>query len=485
MSSTLSELKPSHLWKHFERLLSIPHCSGCEKPLADDIVAFAKKLGLEFRKDKTGNVLVRKPGTAGRETAEVVTLQGHMDMVCEKNSAVRHDFSKDPIEAVIQDGWVRAKGTTLGSDNGIGVAAALAIMEDASLVHGPLEFLFTVDEETGLTGARMIEPGFLKGKKLINLDSEDEGTFTIGCSGGADSEIVFSLKRKAARLKAGLRVKIAGLRGGHSGLDISQGRANAIKLLAGALGQTGPGIPFEFISIDGGNKHNAIPREAWADVLIDPKIMDALESHFKKAFEEMKAEFGSVEKEMSFSVEPFKPGKKRPMTAAGQGAILRFLSACPHGVVRMHPEIPNLVETSTNLAIVRTTAAKATVICSSRSSIGPALEAVRASIKALVDLSGARAKQPEGYPGWAPDLKSGLLRKLKDIRVRVFGSEPHVVAVHAGLECGIIGEKFPGMEMISFGPTIKHPHSPEEGVEIASVEKFWTFLTAVLTGLSE
>jgi len=485
MSSTLSELKPSHLWKHFERLLSIPHCSGCEKPLAEDIGAFAKKLRLEFKKDKTGNVLVRKPGTAGRENAEVVTLQGHMDMVCEKNSDVRHDFSKDPIEAVIHDGWVRAKGTTLGSDNGIGVAAALAIMEDTSLVHGPLEFLFTVDEETGLTGARRIEPGFLKGKKLINLDSEDEGTFTIGCSGGADSEIVFPLKRKAARLKAGLRVKIAGLRGGHSGLDISQGRANAIKLLVRMLTHAETRIPFELISVNGGNKHNAIPREAWADLAIDPKAIEAFKSHLKEAFTDAKAEFGSVEKEMSSSVEPLKPGKKQPMTAAGQGTFLRFLSVCPHGVVRMHPEIPNLVETSTNLAIVRMTTARATVICSSRSSIGPALEAVRESIKALADLAGARAKQLEGYPGWVPDLKSGLLRKLKEIHVKVFGSEPHVVAVHAGLECGIIGEKFPGMEMISFGPTIKHPHSPEEGVEVASVEKFWTFLTAVLTGLAE
>jgi dipeptidase D len=482
--SALSGLKPAALWKHFEDILKIPHGSGNEKALADHVMAQAKRLGLKARKDKAGNVVVRKPGSSGHEAAAPIVLQGHLDMVCEKNSNVAHDFLKDPIQAAIDGGWVHAVGTTLGADNGIAVAAGLALMEETSLVHGPLEILFTVDEETGLNGARGIEPGALTGRRLLNLDSEEEGTFTIGCAGGADSEIVLPLVRKAARLKAARRLKISGLRGGHSGIDINTGRANALKLVALVLRQAGPALPFELVGIEGGNKHNAIPREAWADLLLPPAKVRAFQAHLDKVLDALREEYGSVEKDLAGSIEEIARPKFTPLSPGSRDALIDLVLACPHGVLRMHPEIAGLVETSNNLAILRTARARARVVCSSRSPIAPALQAVRLSLRSLARLAGAKIVQPAGYPGWAPDLKSPLLAALKKIHVKVYGKPAEVVAIHAGLECGIIGEKFPGMDMISFGPTIRNPHSPEERVEIATVEHFWTFLTTVLSALA-
>jgi dipeptidase D len=485
MTTTSDELRPPHLWKHFDGILKIPHGSGNEKALGDHVLAFARSLKLAGGRDKTGNIIVRKPASTGRESSPVTVLQGHLDMVNEKNSDVAHDFSKDPIMAVVKDGWMRAQGTTLGADNGIGLAASLAVMEDASLVHGPLEFLFTIEEETGLIGARTIEPGSLKAKYLLNLDSEDEGTYTIGCSGGGDSEIAFPLKRTTSSTKTAFRLKLSGLRGGHSGLDITQGRANALKLLARVLVQAAARLPIQLIRIEGGNKRNAIPREAWADFLLDPAKIPAFQALLDKAGADIRVEFGTVEKEFQGRLEEIpRKAADAPLTAASQAALIDFLNACPHGVQRMHPEIAGLAESSTNLALIRCAKAKAEIICSSRSPIGPALEAVRASLKSLAVLSGAKIRQPEAYPGWAPNLRSPLLQKMKDVYRKTFDHDVRVVAVHAGLECGIIGEKFPGMDMISLGPTIAHPHSPEEGVEVASVAAFWTLLTAALKELS-
>ena len=484
MTRSLSELKPSSVWKHFEQILKIPRCSGNEGGAADYVVSQAKKLGLSWTKDKAGNVIVRKPGRPGRERSETVVVQGHLDMVCEKNSDVKHDFSRDPIEAEIQDGWIRAKGTTLGADNGIGVATALAVMEDQSVAHGPLEFLFTVDEETGLTGARYVEAGSLKGKYLINVDSEEEGTFTIGCAGGADSEIALPLKRKKSRTKNAYRLKIGGLRGGHSGLDINQGRANALKLQAGVLVEAGPRFPLELIRIEGGNKRNAIPREARAEFLLEASRVDAFNDFLKGTADGIRAEFGSVEKDFEYSLEEMDRRKEDPLALRSQQILLNFLLSCPHGVLRMHPDIPDLVESSTNLAIIHCTKTRAEIICSSRSSVGPALEAIRRVVKSFAELCGATIRQPQGYPGWAPNLQSPLLAKLKEVHRKVVGQDVKVVAVHAGLECGLFGEKFPGMDMISMGPTIKHPHSPDEVAEIKSVENFWTLLKAVLEALA-
>ena len=484
MPPALTELQPSHLWKHFAKIITIPHCSGNEKPFGDYVLAFAKSLNLVAQRDKVGNVLVSKPATSGHENAPGVILQGHLDMVCEKNSDVVHDFAKDPIHAEIKGDWVQARGTTLGADNGIGVAACLAVMEDHSLVHGPLEFLFTVDEETGLTGANKIQKGLLKGTRLINLDSEEEGTFTIGCAGGADSEIAFPVCRKKTASKNVFRLKVSGLRGGHSGLDINQGRANAIKLVARMLREAQDTVRFELIGVEGGNKRNAIPREAWADLACAPAQQKALSAAFKKSFDRIRIEYKAVETEARYTHEPAVDGKAFALTADCQRALLNYLLAVPHGVIAMHPEIKGLVETSTNLAIIRSGKAVVDIICSTRSSVASALESTRLVLKAVTEMAGAKINPKYGYPGWMPNLQSALLATLKELYKKKFGVDAAVVAVHAGLECGIIGEKFPGMDMISFGPTMEHPHSPDEHVHIGSVGKFWQFLTATLAELS-
>jgi dipeptidase D len=484
MTETFEGLKPSLIWKHFAQIIRIPHCSGNEKALGDYIISFAKGLNLTWKRDKVGNIVVVKPASPGHENSAKVILQAHMDMVGEKNSNVAHDFAKDPIEAEKKGEWIQAKGTTLGSDNGIGVASALSVMEDKTLVHGPMEFLFTVDEETGLTGANRLGKDFLKGTKLLNLDSEEEGTFTIGCSGGGDSEITLPLERKKRRFKDVYLLKLSGFRGGHSGLDINQNRGNAIRLLARLLYQSQEKFKFELLRFEGGNKRNAIPREAWAELYLDRSLAKKMQAFLKNQFAKIKNEYKVVEKEAQFSFEKAKDSKEDPLTAASQAALIRFVLSLPHGVIAMHPEIAGLVETSTNLAIIRIEKKQAQIVSSSRSSVASALEAVRLTIKALAELAGARIVQAQGYPGWEPNLQSGLLKKLSEVFQKVFARDPLVKAVHAGLECGIIGEKFPGMDMISFGPTIEHPHSPEERVHVGSVENFWKFLTASLQELA-
>ncbi len=483
--SEISGLKPSALWKHFEAICRIPHGSGNEKAVGEYVIAQAKKLGLAWKKDKTGNVVIRKPATPGKEKAVGVVLQGHLDMVNEKNSDVKHDFLKDPIVPVLKDGWVQAVGTTLGADNGIGVAAGLAAIEATDLVHGPLELLFTVSEETGLDGARTIEPTALQGRYLLNLDSEEEGTFTIGCAGGADSDFSIPLARRAMKAKSGFRLKISGLRGGHSGVNIHEGRGNAIKLLARVMGQAAAKFPLALLKMEGGSKHNAIPREAIAEFLLEPAKVKAFSIFVQAACDKIKSEFKAVEPGLQFALEPCEPpAKLLPLTPKAQKALLDFLLACPHGVLGMHAELKGLVETSTNLAILRTLKDKATVLCSSRSSAASALEGTRQALKALADLTGARIKQPEGYPAWTPNMASPLLATMKGIYKGAFGTEPIVGAIHAGLECGIIGEKFAGMDMISFGPNLQNPHSPDERVEAASVERFWTLTVAALKALA-
>ena len=483
MASKLEQLPPALLWKHFAQILKIPHCSGNEKAIGDYIISVADRLGHEWKRDRVGNIVVRKKAKPGHQRSKPVILQGHLDMVCEKNSDVEHDFSRDAIQAVVKGDWVEAQGTTLGSDNGIGVAASLALMEDKKAVHGPLEFLFTVDEETGLTGATKIKPGFLRGKKLLNLDSEEEGEFTIGCAGGADSEIVLPLTRQKAK-GAFYRVKLSGFRGGHSGIDIDQGRGNAIKLLTRLLWQAQKQFSFSLASLEGGNKRNAIPREAWADIYLDSRKKAKFSSFLNKAFKKIKSEYQAVEKDAKMSFGISVGERMNPLKPRSQQILLNLLIGLPHGVMAMHPEMEGLVETSTNLAIIHTHAKQAEIICSSRSSVASALEATRNILEAVSQLSGAHITQPEGYPGWTPNLDSQLLKVLKKVYKKKFRKEPEVGAVHAGLECGIIGEKFSGMDMISFGPTIEHPHSPEERVQISSVDKFWKFLLAVVSELA-
>jgi len=483
MSSCFKTLKPYALWKHFEEFLKIPHCSGNEKAIGDYIISVAKNLNLEWKRDDSGNIVISKKSSPGLENAEGVILQGHMDMVCEKNSDVDHDFTKDPIEAEIKGEWVQAKGTTLGADNGIGDCAALAILEDNSLIHPPLECLFTTDEERGLIGASRIQPGFLKWKRLLNLDSEDEGEFTIGCAGGADSQIDFPLKREKCNKGKPYKIKIYGLRGGHSGVDINKGRANAIKILSRLLLQISKEMQFNLLSIDGGNLRNAIPREAWACLMLEPEQKDNLSSLLQKSFDCVKNEYKTVETKASFSIEEQEQIIDDSLTKEIQETLINFLFTLPHGVISMNAEMKDLVETSTNLAVVKTSKDNFKIICSTRSSVASALDSTRSSIAALSKLVEAKIIQEEGYPGWAPNIQSSLLKTLKEVYKNTYNKDAKITAIHAGLECGIIGEKFQGMDMISFGPTIKNPHSPDERVHIGTVEKFWEFLKKSLAAL--
>lgn len=484
MSDLFSNLKPAHMWAHFAELLKIPRCSGNEQAVGDYVISVTEKLNLEYKRDGVGNVVVQKPAISGYEQSPVVILQGHMDMVCEKNSDVDHDFNVDPIQAELDGDWLTAKGTTLGADNGIGVAAALAVMEDDSLVHGPLEMLFTVDEERGLTGASQIQPGFLDGRILINLDSEEEGAFFIGCAGGGDSVITVPIKTKAVPKGTALNIRLTGLRGGHSGIDIDQGRGNAIKLLAIMLWQVGRDHSFHLAHFEGGSKRNAIAREAEAHVVVSDKTIEDFQKALQSRFEDINAEFKAVETEMVLNIENREDGVSGVCNAASQETFLNLIFGLPHGVLAMSQEIPDLVETSNNVATVEWGADVAKIGLSSRSSIGSALETTRNMLKAIADMAGAEIEQPEGYPSWAPNLESQILKVMKKIYKDLFKKEAEIKAIHAGLECGLIGEKFPGMDMISFGPDLEHPHSPDERVRVESVQNFWRLLETVLQQLA-
>ena len=478
----VSELEPKPLWGHFDEILTIPRGSKQEGKMRTFVVGVAKRLGLEHRVDATGNVVVKKPGTPGKENAPATILQGHLDMVNEKNSDVDFDFATDAIKPVLKGEYLTADGTTLGSDNGIGVATMLAVMEAKDLVHGPLEFLFTIDEETGLTGAAGLDASLLSAKQLINLDSEEEGTLTVGCAGGADTDLTLTLDTIPAPSKAVAHtVRLFGLNGGHSGVDVHLQRGNAIQLLARMLhAGAQPGF---IASIEGGNKHNAIPREAWATVVIPSGATGDFFARLDAQFENVKAEFSVPEPRMEMSVEKVAvPDTVWSVDASAR--VLRLLVALPHGVAVMSNDIPGLVETSNNLAVVKSVDGTLKVLLSSRSSVASALDWIRGKIAAVAALAGADVDHHAGYPGWKPDLDSRLLKVVRSVHTRVMGSEPHVGAIHAGLECGLIGKMVPGMDMISIGPQIEFPHSPSERVKVATVGRFWELLTETLKELA-
>lgn len=478
----VSDLDPKPLWSHFDQILTIPRGSKEEEKMRAFVVGVAERLGLEHRVDATGNVVVKKPGSAGKESAPATILQAHLDMVNEKNSDVDFDFSTDAIKPVRDGEYLTADGTTLGSDNGIGVASMLAIMEATDLVHGPLEFLFTIDEETGLTGAQGLDADLISARQLINLDSEEEGTLTVGCAGGADTDLTLTLETQAAPAGATAHlVKLVGLNGGHSGVDIHLQRGNAVQLLARMLRSAG--LPGFLADIQGGNKHNAIPREAWATVVIPEGAAGDFFQQVDAHFENVKAEYSVPEPGMALSVtDAAVPGAV--WSADASARALRFLVALPHGVVAMSNDIPGLVETSTNLAAVKSGGADLKVLMSSRSSVASGLDWIRGKIEAVAALAGADVDHHDGYPGWKPNLDSRLLGVVRDVHTRVLGSEPHVSAIHAGLECGLIGEMVDGMDMISIGPQIEFPHSPNERVGIGSVGRFYDLLTETLKELA-
>ncbi len=475
----IKELEPALLWKHFDAIRQIPRCSRNESAAGNYVKEFAKTHQFQVKEDEEGNVAVTVPASPGHEQAPGIVLQGHLDMVCEKNSDKTFNFDTDPIEAVVDGEWVTANGTTLGADNGIGMAAALAAAEDASVTHGPIELLFTTDEETGLNGANALKPDFLKGRILVNLDSEEEGTFFIGCAGGGDTEMTLQLQRNVSNKSRVLRVTLKGLRGGHSGIDIHTGRGNAIQLLARMLFDLT--ADFDLISLDGGSKHNAIPREAFAVLMTDDEAK--IKAELEKLSAEIKFEYKTVEKDLALVVESAE-SSLNPMTEADKLRFIRLVLALPHGVIAMSQEISGLVETSNNLAIVKTHESNATVYTSSRSSILSALEAARRKIEAAADLAGAKTEQLLGYPAWTPNLDSPILKTMKSIHQNVTGKEAKVEAIHAGLECGIIGEKYDGMDMISFGPDLQNPHSPDERVHIESVGRFYNLLKETLKELA-
>ncbi len=480
----ITDLEPKLLWKHFDEIRKIPRCSGHEEKAGQYIVSVAKRLGLEYKQDSTGNVVVFKKGSKGHENAKPVVLQGHLDMVCEKNSSKVFDFSKDAIELIIDGDWLKADGTTLGSDNGVGVASALAILEDNSLTHGPLEALFTVDEERGLTGAKTLSSEMLKGRLLINLDSEELGIFSIGCAGGADSMLTLPLKRQKAKGEMLLTLHFSGLRGGHSGIDIHEGRGNAIKILNRLIWQLNQKISVELVSLSGGDKHNAIPREAAAQVVVTKANTSAAKDWLAKAVQDLKIEFQPVEKNISLDVKEEAGALLMVLTTESQSTLSALLFALPHGPLAMSRAIKELVETSNNVASTRCNESDAVIVCSSRSSNAAALQATRDKLTAIAQLAGAKIEQPEGYPGWMPNLDSRLLKVCMDTFKQLTGTEAKYQAIHAGLECGLIGEKYPGMDMISIGPTLRHPHSPDECIHLGSVTEFHKHIIRVLEVLA-
>src|SRR5271169_573287 len=482
MTTALVDLEPQIVWKHFDVLAATPRASKKEAAARNYVLSQAAKQSLETVQDAAGNLVVRKPARPGREGAPMALLQGHLDMVCEKNEGTAHNFDTDAIKVVRNGDWLKADGTTLGSDNGVGVAAALAVMESTDIAHGPLEFVFTIDEETGLTGAAEFPGGVLKSKYFLNLDNEETGTLCIGCSGGVKTTGRRKVAFAPAKSDSAWRIKVFGLKGGHSGVDIHQGRGNALRILGSALQRVMGNLPAEIAVVNGGSAQNAIPREAAAVVVLDAAREDELRSLLSGCEAEWKADLGGFDPELQISVEK----AARPdavLEAVDAKRIIDLLVTVPHGVVAMSPDVPGLVQNSTNLAIVSLNGDVAEVVTSQRSAIESSKHAVAQMVATVFRLAGFDAEHTGSYPGWKPEPTSEIVQKLQAVHERLFGKPAKLIAMHAGLECGVIGEKYPGMQMVSFGPTIVDPHSPNERVQISSVESFWKYLKAVLEGI--
>ena len=478
--STILDLAPQNVWKHFYSLTQIPRPSGHMEKITEFLVNFGNSLGLKTFVDDAGNVIIRKPSTPGMENRKGVILQAHMDMVPQKNNDTVHDFEKDPIETYIDGEWVKAKGTTLGADNGLGVAAIMAVLEDQNLKHGPLEALITKDEETGMYGAFGLKPGTVNGEILLNLDSEDEGELYIGCAGGMD--VTASLEYKEVAPEEGdiaIRVNLKGLRGGHSGLEINQGRANANKLLVRFIREAVATYEARLASWEGGNMRNAIPREAHAVVTIPAENEEELLALVKYCEDLFNEEFKAIETPISFTAERVElPAGEVPEEI--QDNLIDAIFACQNGVMRMIPTIPDTVETSSNLAIVSIGGGKAEIKILARSSRDSMKDYLNTALESCFSMAGMEVTRSGGYSGWEPNVDSPILKAMKESYKAQFGTEPAVKVIHAGLECGIIGAVVPGLDMISFGPTLRSPHSPDERCFIPSVGKFYDFVVATL-----
>lgn len=485
MNMVFSGLQPERVWHFFNEINKVPRPSKKEQKIIQYIIKVSEELGLNYNVDDTGNIVVKKPAAIGYENLRSVVLQSHVDMVCEKNADVDHNFDKDPIQTYIEKGWVKARGTTLGGDDGIGIAVQLALMESKEIPHGPLEFLFTIDEETGLTGAKGLKTGFVESRILLNLDSEDEGELFIGCAGGMDTAISMTFSKIPVNFDcSAFHISVTGLKGGHSGDDINKGLGNAVKILNRLLWNLSKLFEARLSSFNGGNLRNAIAREAFALAVVPRKYQDNLVSYVRDFNKLMKAEYKTSDPEVCITCKATGL-PAHVIDLSSQERLLNSVYACPHGVITMSPDIPNFVNTSTNLASIRMTEKTFEIGTSQRSSSEFGKQDVVDMVASVFRLSGGKITHGDGYPGWSPNPDSLILEITRTAYNRLFNKEPKVLAIHAGLECGIIGENFKGMDMISYGPTIKGAHSPDERLEIESVRKFWDLTLEVLKKIPE
>jgi dipeptidase D len=467
---------------YFEQINAIPRCSKHEGRIAQWLHAWADQQGFDTTSDSAGNLVVRVPAAAGHENRPIVVLQGHMDMVCEKTPNSRHDFAKDPIQSKREGDWLVADQTTLGADNGIAIAYAMALAEDHRIHRPPLELLFTVDEETGLNGVKAMAPGFIAGRILINLDSEDEGVFTIGCAGGLDTSVALKLQSESVGShQAVFRVIIGGLQGGHSGIDIHKHRGNANRILARTLARICQISSCRLVSLKGGTRHNAIARDAEALLVADQADRNQIEDAAVAIQDIVRQEYGAHESEFFLKIESGElPAGSDCITQDDTARIIWLLLAMPHGVAGMSPVIKGLVETSSNLAVTRVQDGRLTLLSSQRSALASRLAEVTATVHAVAELAGATCLDENKYPAWQPDMDAPLLHRARKVYMELFDKDPRIQVIHAGLECAIIGDRYPGMQMISFGPTIRSPHSPAERLNIPSVDLVWRLLVRLL-----
>ncbi len=480
----LSQLTPQPLFNYFEDICQVPRPSKKEERIRQFLFDFAARNSLEAKTDEIGNVLILKPATSGMENSPTVVLQTHMDMVCEKNSDKVFDFDNDAIEIRVVDGWVKANGTTLGADCGIGMAAQMAVLTSEDIKHGAIECLFTVDEETGLSGAFALQPGFLTGSVLLNLDSEDEGEIFIGCAGGIDTLATFSYRKKELPANSiALKLSVAGLLGGHSGDDIHKSRGNANKILNRFLWNISKEQDIRIADFNGGNLRNAIAREAFAVVVIPENEKENLINDFEKFSSEIKFEFEQSEPGVKLTVEDT-DNPEFVIDIETQIGLLKSVSACPHGILEMSARMEGMVETSTNLASVKfVDDNKILITTSQRSEIESRKYMAAEMVESVFELAGAKVIHTDGYPGWAPNPDSDVVKITVDSYKKLFGVEPIVRSIHAGLECGLFLEKYPDLDMVSFGPTIRGAHSPDERLDIETTNKFWKHLVDVLENI--
>lgn len=485
MGEVLGGLTPQPIWNYFEEICKYPRPSKNEKKVVEYVIGWAEEHNFDYQRDKVGNIVIRMPATPGMENRETIILQGHLDMVCEKNNDVEFDFDNDPIQAYIDGEWVTAKGTTLGADNGIAVAAAMAVATSENIPHGPLELLFTLDEETGLTGASGLEPGMMTGKLLLNLDSEEDGAIYIGCAGGIDTRAKLSfVNEPMPQGFDALKIDVKGLKGGHSGLDIHTGRGNAIKILGRLLHELYGEFEVRTASIEGGSKRNAIPRESHAVIAVDAKHTDAVMKEIESFNEIVKAEFATPEPDLQVTASKTDaPGSV--IDANANKNMILMLQGLPHGVYRMNADIEGLVQISTNLATITTEDGIINIGTSQRSPVRSEIEDIVSTVGSVFKLAGAAVTTGDGYPGWKPNVNSKAVQLIKSTFNSLYNKDPEVKAIHAGLECGIISEKYPEIEMVSFGPTIEGAHSPDERINIETVGRFWDLLVEALKNAPE